>query len=61
LEVGFDFSYFDEQRLATKDTLKEVPNTTWAMVFAVLAGLVGGVMLALIMEILAKARGRHPF
>jgi len=61
LEVGFDFTYMDEKRLAREDMVTELPNSTWAMVFASLAGLVGGVLLALGQEIVAMTRRRLPF
>ncbi|RMH03514.1 MAG: hypothetical protein D6702_05820 [Planctomycetota bacterium] len=61
LEQGIRPVYLDEDNLAAEDRLIELPSETGVFAFAALTGLLGGLLLAVVVELIAQARGRAPF
>ncbi len=61
LERGIEPVFFDPDNLASEDRLIELPSTFGVMIFAALAGLFGGLLLAVVTELVAQARRKVPF
>ncbi len=61
LERGIEPVYYDPDNLAQEDQLVELPSTAGVMSFAAIAGLLGGLLLAMISELIASARRQLPF
>jgi len=61
LRHGIDFTYVNEYLLAREKTAKAVPTPQNVTIFAAATGLIVGVFLAVILEIIALSRMRRPF
>ena len=46
---------------ARPEAAKEVPTTAGLMIFCIIAGLSGGLMVAVVQELLARMRASRPY
>ncbi len=61
LQQGFDFLWLDQAHMASADRVKEVPARAPTLIAAGLSGLAVGLALAVLMELFAVRRRRHPW
>ncbi len=61
LRHGIDFTYVNEYLLAREKTAKAIPTPQNVTIFAAATGLIVGVFLAVVLEIIALGRLRRPF
>ena len=61
LQRGFVFSIFEDSQMADPRQSKAVPSVGGIIVFSLLAGLIVGILLALILELSSQLRLRAPY
>ena len=61
LQRGFVFSIFEDSQMADPRQSKAVPSVGGIMVFSLLAGLIVGILLALVLELSSQLRLRAPY